>query len=98
LDENLKFIFSPTLNSNVNKVTKVKIGLKHSIFITNNGIYGCGDNSKGALGVEDNKLEFIKNKISKLSRLDNIWNIKDKITQIKTSWNNTYILTSNFKE
>jgi alpha-tubulin suppressor-like RCC1 family protein len=74
-------------------VNKVMMGLKHTIFICSNGIYGCGDNCKGALGISSECVETIKHQHIKTTRLDELWKFNDKIKSTKTSWNNTFILT-----
>jgi alpha-tubulin suppressor-like RCC1 family protein len=89
LDKDFESIFLLRENNLLNNVRKVKPGLKHTIFITDNNVYGSGDNSKGALGIALGKLDLIKNKFSSLIKLD--WGLP--IKQIKTSWNNTYVLT-----
>jgi alpha-tubulin suppressor-like RCC1 family protein len=70
------------------------MGLKHSIFITtDDSVYGCGDNCKGALGITIDKAEVVKHHSIKLTKLDDLWKLLGAVKSIKTSWNNTFILT-----
>ncbi len=103
----LTIIEEPLLNNNLSNVTKIKTGLKHSLFICKYFdkeqicVYGSGDNSKGVLGFDISTEEFnncsIKNQISILINLNENWKIEPKmdefkIKQIKCGWNNTYVL------
>lgn len=93
----LKFIFFPFRNPLLENITKIRLGLKHTIFLTfDNQIFACGDNSKGALGVDTSKLTVIKSSICQLENISNIIdkNIGNSIQKVITGWNNTFILTS----
>ena len=71
------------------KVLKVKAGLKHTIFKTEDSFYISGDNSKGVFGIDIPEENRIKNNIFKITKID-----FEDISKIKAGWNNTYILSS----
>eukprot|EP01084_Bolivina_argentea_P238733 401102_1 len=58
-----KVVFWPTLINTThiqNKIIDIRIGSKHSLFLTNNNkVYGCGCNKDGQLGMEDNIIKKI---------------------------------------
>jgi alpha-tubulin suppressor-like RCC1 family protein len=99
-------IKEPILNKNLVNIKSIKMGFKHTIFISSEGeIFGCGDNSKGALGINiNNNFSVLKNfeiktKILSIIKLNELWNISDEtskdIIKIVSGWNNTILLTSN---
>jgi hypothetical protein len=91
----LKDFYEPQLNLYLENVVDIKIGMKHTIFVSciNNQInyYGSGSNSKGVIATYNNIYENTLN----LTLLNSIWPFS-KIDQIELSWNNTIILTSKY--
>jgi len=86
-------IFTPTLNPHLKDIKSISPSFKHTIFISgNDDVYGCGDNSKGVLGIEDKNEFKIKGRFTILTKLN--WNLNnEKIKKVKCGWNNTYVLT-----
>ena len=71
------------------KVEEVEVGLKHSIFLTNDKtqLYITGDNKKGLFPYEERV-------IVKLKKLDISNKVCGIISQVKSGWNNLFILTN----
>ena len=67
--------------------------MKHTIFKCRDNekilYYGCGCDSKGALGTNENSYS----NIVVLTLMNDLWTIKN-IRKLLVSWNNTLILTS----
>jgi hypothetical protein len=89
----LKDFYEPQLNLYLENVVDIKIGMKHTIFVScmNNqkNYYASGSNSKGVLATYNNIYENTLN----LTLMNLLWPFS-KIDQIEVSWNNTIILTS----
>ena len=88
--------YTPTLNTKLNDIIKIKSSFKHTIFIqsTNSGIafYGSGSNSKGALGTGSD--EYLST--HPLINLTKHWNLTEtekNFKKIRVGWNNTLVLT-----
>lgn len=87
-----KDFFEPILLKTMSKtpVRAIKSSFRHTIYITkDNQIYGCGNNSKGALALYSNLYESVV----ALTCLSNIWAVKS-IKKVAVSWNNVLLLTS----
>jgi len=91
----LKDYFVPVKNNLVsNSVIDIKSCFKHTILVIKENeldvkYLGCGNNSKGALGLNTSNYESSVG----LLNLSLYWKI-DNIIDIKVSWNNTILLTS----
>jgi len=91
----LKDYFVPVKNNLVsNSVIDIKSCFKHTILVIKEyeldvKYLGCGNNSKGALGLNTSNYESSVG----LLNLSLYWKI-DNIIDIKVSWNNTILLTS----
>jgi len=80
------------LNSKLKEIRYIKFGLKHTIFVNfQNDVYGCGDNSKGALCIKFCDENIIKGSVIVLTHLK--WEFETVIKKVKCGWNNTFVLT-----
>lgn len=89
----LKDFYEPQLNPHLDYVEDIKLGLKHTIFISifedQKNFFGAGSNSKGVLATCNNLYE----NTLELTLLNPLWQFI-KIDQIEVSWNNTVLLSS----
>lgn len=101
-----EFIFYPFkinyFEENEIKIKKIKLGFKHTLFISDNkDVYFTGDNSKGASGIKNDLLaneSKIKNSILKITKINSFLPIEAKsIKNLYCGWHNTFFLTSNIK-
>jgi alpha-tubulin suppressor-like RCC1 family protein len=96
------FIFYPIkidfFTENSIKIEKIKLGFKHTIFISENkDIYFAGDNSKGASGIKNALIENekkIKNSILKIIKINSFLPLDVKnIKNFYCGWHNTFFFT-----
>jgi alpha-tubulin suppressor-like RCC1 family protein len=67
---------TPILISSLSGINIVKVaaGYNHSLFLTNLGeVYGCGNNTNGAIGINDNNNIYLPRKIETLNIIKDIY-------------------------
>ena len=91
----------PTVIDLQTVVKQIVGGGKHTIIISDNGIYSCGDNDKGQLGIDGEEKLLMFKKISsqiKITKVSCGWDFNLAVSEDKEifAWGSKFIWTIRF--